>query len=103
MEKILSGDNDDRLQMEILEANNIILSWQQSHQNKDDIVELIDIKRIKDIMVKGPFPGCKVWKRSYQRKSEITVSVKDLYSRYEEKERSSVRKTCVEALVLWWI
>jgi len=60
MEKILSGDNDDRLQMEILEANNIILSWQQSHQNKDDIVELIDIKRIKDIMVKGPFPGCKV-------------------------------------------
>jgi len=60
MEKILSGDNDDMLQKEILEANNIILSWQQSHQNKDDMVELIDIKRTEDIVVKDLFPGCKV-------------------------------------------
>ena len=28
MEKILSGDDDDKLHMEILEANNAIVSWQ---------------------------------------------------------------------------
>jgi len=55
MEKILSGDDDDKLHMEILEANNAIASWQQSHPDKEDMVDLIDIKRIEDIVVKAYF------------------------------------------------
>ena len=75
MEKILSGDDDDKLHMEILEANNAIASWQQSHPDKDDMVNLIDIKRIEEgYCGQGPFPGCKVSKRSHKRKSQRTVS-----------------------------
>jgi len=59
IEKILSGDDDDKLHMEILEANNAIVSWQQSHPDKEDMVDLIDIKRIEDIIVKAYFQAVK--------------------------------------------
>lgn len=59
MEKILSGNNDNKLYMEILDTNNTIASWQQSHPNKEDIVDLINIKRIEDIMVKAHFQATK--------------------------------------------
>ncbi|KFY03277.1 hypothetical protein V490_00233 [Pseudogymnoascus sp. VKM F-3557] len=59
MEKILSGDDDDKLHMEILEANNAIASWQQTHPVKEDMVDLIDIKRIEDIVVKAHFQAVK--------------------------------------------
>jgi hypothetical protein len=42
----------DKLYMEILEVNNAIASWQKSHLDKEDMVDLIDIKRIEDIVVK---------------------------------------------------
>jgi hypothetical protein len=41
--------------MEILDANNAIASWQQSYPDKEDMVDLINIKRIKDIVVKAYF------------------------------------------------
>jgi hypothetical protein len=59
MEKILSGDDDDKLHMEILDANNAIASWQKSHPDKEDMVDLIDIKRIEDIVVKAHFQAAK--------------------------------------------
>jgi hypothetical protein len=59
MEKILSGDDDNKLHMEILDANNAIASWQQSHPDKEDMVDLIDIKRIEDIVVKAHFQAAK--------------------------------------------
>jgi hypothetical protein len=59
MEKILSGNDDDRLHMEILEANNAISSWQQSHPDKEDMIDLIDIKRIEEIVVKAHFQAVK--------------------------------------------
>jgi len=59
MEKIFSGDDDDKLHMVILEANNAIASWQQSHPDKEDMVDLIDIKRIEDIVVKAHFQAAK--------------------------------------------
>ena len=55
MKKILSGDDDDKLYMEILKADNAIASWQQSHPDKEDIVDLINIKRIKGIVVNAYF------------------------------------------------
>jgi hypothetical protein len=45
----------DKLYMEILEVNNAIASWQKSHLDKEDMVDLIDIKRIEDIVVKVHF------------------------------------------------
>jgi hypothetical protein len=59
MKKILSGNNDNKLYMEILDVNNAIASWQQSHPDKEDMVDLIDIKRIEDIVVKAHFQAAK--------------------------------------------
>lgn len=59
MEKILSGNDDSKLHMEILEANNAIASWQQSHLEKKDMVDLIDIKRIEEIVVNAHFQAAK--------------------------------------------
>jgi hypothetical protein len=55
IEKILSGDDDNKLHMEILDANKAIASWQQSYPDKEDIVDLIDIKRIEEIVVNAYF------------------------------------------------
>jgi hypothetical protein len=75
MEKILSGDGDDKLHMEILEANNAIASWQQSHHDKEDMVDLIDIKRIKNIVVKAYFQAAKFEKdRTNARAKEQFLS-----------------------------
>ena len=50
--------------MEILDINNIIASQQQSHLDKENIVDLINIKRIKDIIVKAYFQAAKFKKDS---------------------------------------
>jgi hypothetical protein len=55
----LSGNNDDKLYLEILEANKAIASWQQSYPDKEDMVDLIDIKRIEDIIVNAHFQAAK--------------------------------------------
>ena len=59
MEKILSGDDDNKLHMEILDANKAIAGWQQSHPDKEDMVDLIDIKRIEEIVVNAHFQAAK--------------------------------------------
>jgi hypothetical protein len=80
MEKILSGDDDDKLHMEILEANNAIASWQQSHPDKEDMVDLIDIKRIEDIVVKAHFQAAKFEKdpTNARAKEQFLIRVQEL-------------------------
>ena len=41
------------------EANKAIASWQQSHPDKEDMVDLIDIKRIEEIVVNAHFQAAK--------------------------------------------
>jgi len=72
--KILSGDDDDKLYMEILEANHAIASWQNDHPDKEDMVDVIDLKRIEEIVVRAHFWAAKFEKRFHQHKSESTVS-----------------------------
>jgi hypothetical protein len=55
----LSSNNDDKLYIEVLEANKAIASWQQSHPDKEDMVDLIDIKRIEEIVVNAYFQAAK--------------------------------------------
>ncbi|KAL5344815.1 hypothetical protein ACLOAV_010212 [Pseudogymnoascus australis] len=50
MKKILSGDEDDNLKTEILEANKTIESWQQKHPDKAHEFEPIHIEAIVDIV-----------------------------------------------------
>lgn len=59
MKKILSGDDNNKLHMKILKANNAIASWQQSHSDKENMINLIDIKRIEEIVVKAHFQTVK--------------------------------------------
>ncbi|MCJ1360343.1 MAG: hypothetical protein MMC33_010348 [Icmadophila ericetorum] len=79
MEKILSGDDDDKLYMEILEANNAISSWQQSHPDKEDMVDLIDIKRIEEIIVKAHFQAAK-----FEKDPTNTRAKEQFFSRAQE-------------------
>ncbi|PQE17586.1 C2 domain-containing protein [Rutstroemia sp. NJR-2017a WRK4] len=51
MEKILSNDDDDELHKRILDANNEIQKWKEDHPKEADDVDLIDIKKIEDIVV----------------------------------------------------
>ena len=55
----MSGDDDNKPCIEILKANNTIVSWQQSHPDKEDMADLINIKRIEDIIVKVHFQAAK--------------------------------------------
>ena len=64
MEKILSGDDNNKLHMEILDVNNAIASWQQSYFDKENMIKLINIKRIEDTVVKAHFQAAKFEKDS---------------------------------------
>jgi hypothetical protein len=79
MEKILSSNNDDKLYIEILEVNKAIVSWQQSHPDKENMVDLINVKRIKEIVVNAYFQAAKF------EKDPTNLRVKEqFYSRVQE-------------------
>ena len=62
MKKILSDDDNNKLHMKILKTNNAIASWQKSHLDKENMIDLIDIKRIEKIVVKAHFQTAKIEK-----------------------------------------
>lgn len=80
--KILSGDDDIKLHLEILEANKAIENWQNSHSDKADMVDSIDIKRIEDIIVKAHFQVAKF--EVQERKEQFFSRMQELVELVEE-------------------